>query len=361
MKSSSRRAAAGGRFLAHALLAGALGLSGCASAGDEPVRATEATAPAPPMTASSPPPPTQRAMVEEAPSAPEPVALPPQGRIDQGGWGYLIEKLVADGVPRERALATFSDPRVPPFDELLFNINPRESRALYRNFLKARSVARAKRCRAEHADAFERAERAEKVPASVVAAILYVETHCGENTGSEVILYRLARLAMANEPQNLERNFDRNATVKGVRNAALEEKTRQRAKYLEDLFYPEVRATFEIADRLQIDPLGIEGSGAGAFGYPQFLPTSYLNHGVDGNGDGRISLYDVDDAAASAARYLAQNGWKPGISYAEKRRVIWHYNRSDAYIDTILSLAKRLEASPAREAAKKSSSLASGR
>jgi len=149
---------------------------------------------------------------------------------------------------------------------------------------------------------------------------------------------------MANEPKNLEMNIARNSTLKGVRDAVLEQRTRDRAKYLEDLFYPEVRATFEIADRQQIDPLDIRGSGSGAFGYPQFLPTSYLRHGVDGDGDGVVSLYDVSDAASSAAHYLAVYGWKPGISQAEKRQVIWHYNRSEAYIDTVLGLAARIDA-----------------
>jgi hypothetical protein len=75
---------------------------------------------------------------------------------------------------------------------------------------------------------------------------------------------------------------------------------------------------------------------------PQFLPTSYLNHGVDGNHDGVISLYDPDDAIPSCAKYLAAHGWKPGITYEQQRRVIWDYNHSDAYIDTVLSLASSL-------------------
>jgi len=70
-----------------------------------------------------------------------------------------------------------------------------------------------------------------------------------------------------------------------------------------------------MAERSKIDILAMRGSGAGAFGYPQFLPTSYLRYGADGNGDGRIRLDDMDDAAASCARFLAQNGWRPGLSW----------------------------------------------
>ena len=116
-----------------------------------------------------------------------------------------------------------------------------------------------------------------------------------------------------------------------------------RARYLDDTFYPEVKAVFEIARREKIDPVGLVGSGAGAFGYPQFLPTSYIQHAADGNGDGHISLYDPADAAASCANYLARHGWRPGLSEQEQRAVIWRYNRSDAYIDTVLTLSHRIE------------------
>ena len=94
--------------------------------------------------------------------------------------------------------------------------------------------------------------------------------------------------------------------------------------------------------RMGIDALGIRGSIAGAFGLPQFLPSSYLKFDTDGNGDGRVSLYDPEDAIASCARYLKENGWRPGIDRAQKRKVIWTYNRSTPYIDTVLALADRL-------------------
>jgi membrane-bound lytic murein transglycosylase B len=126
---------------------------------------------------------------------------------------------------------------------------------------------------------------------------------------------------------------------------AIPERVRARAAYLERTFYPEVRGLFTIAEQQRLDPLAMQGSGAGAFGYPQFLPTSYLRYGTDGDGDGRVSLFDMNDAAASCARFLKQNGWRPGLTLAEQRRVLWQYNRSDAYIDTILDLNREI-ASP---------------
>lgn len=257
------------------------------------------------------------------------------------GWDYLVDKLVADGVDRRRVLRAFTDPRVEPFTGLDFGLYPREPRSLYRGFTRPASIALARRCRAKHAETLRAAEREFGVSGSVVAAIIHIESGCGRNTGSHVVLYRLARLAMANEPANVRRNVIRH--TRGARSPdEIERLTRERARYLENTFYPEVLATFQIADKLDIDPLGIRGSGSGAFGIPQFLPRSYLSYAVDGNGDGRITLYDPEDAIPSCANYLAAHGWRPGLTRAQQRRVIWHYNRSDSYIDAVLAVAERL-------------------
>lgn len=258
------------------------------------------------------------------------------------GWAWLVERLAGDGVPHERAAAAFADPRIPAFDGLFFRVEPREPASMYRAVLTPRSVAGAIACRDEHGSAFDAAERVEGVSGNVVAAILHVETRCGRNTGNSVVLHGLARLAMANEPENRELNVRRTAARGDEIDEALAERVRARAAVLEGMFYPEVRATFEVADRLGIDPLDLLGSPSGAFGNSQFLPTSYLRHGADGDGDGAIDLFVIEDAAASTARFLAANGWRDGLSRAEQRRVIWHYNRSDAYIDAVLALSDRI-------------------
>lgn len=260
------------------------------------------------------------------------------------GWTYLIDRLVADGLDPGRVMRIFDDPRMEPFDGLEFGLNPREPHALYRGFLKAPSLAAARRCRREHAEALEGAERATGVSASLVAAILHVETGCGRNMGASPLVYRLARLAMANEPRNLAENMERLAGDDP--SPELAQQVKARARYLEDTFYPEVRAVFELSDRIRVDPLELRGSGSGAFGAPQFLPTSYLRFGMDGSGDGRVDLFDIDDASASCANYLAAQGWKNGLTDKQRRAVIWRYNRSDAYVSTVLALARSLDGRP---------------
>jgi peptidoglycan lytic transglycosylase B len=257
----------------------------------------------------------------------------------EGSWSYLVDKLAGDGIDRERAVRLFSDPRMPPFTGLDFSLGAHEPRALYRPLLRPPSLAAARRCRAEYASSFEATERQTGIPASVIAAILHVETGCGRNTGSSPIVYRLARLAMANEPANLRANVERIAGGDAER----AQQVRARARYLEDTFYPEVRAVFDLADRLGMDPLALRGSTSGAFGVPQFLPTSYLRYATDADGDGRADLFDVADAAASCARYLAAEGWHQGLSPSDRRAVIWRYNRSDAYVATVLAIAGAIE------------------
>lgn len=263
------------------------------------------------------------------------------------GWTFLIDKLERDGIPRARAEQVFRDDRVDPFDGLQFSLRPRESQSLYRNLRTRRTAARARLCLMEYASTFDAAERRFGVPAHVVASIIQVESACGANTGHSRILPALARLAMAAEPVNLARNIDR-LTLLSPEPFVVSDFAHWRAQHLEDMFYPEVKATFEIADRLRLDPLEMRGSGSGAFGIPQFLPRSYLWYGVDGDGDGHVSLYHPVDAIPSCANYLQQYGWRGDLSHAQQRNVIWGYNHSDAYIDTVLAVAREI-AGPARQ------------
>jgi membrane-bound lytic murein transglycosylase B len=60
---------------------------------------------------------------------------------------------------------------------------------------------------------------------------------------------------------------------------------------------------------------------------------------VDGNNDGTIDLYTIDDAIFSVANYLRANGW--GEDLRQKRAAVFHYNNSQAYVDAVLTLASK--------------------
>src|SRR5439155_1506340 len=140
-------------------------------------------------------------------------ASPAAADDDHRGWRYLVAKLEADGVPAAEVVAAFGDPRVPRFDGLYFSLAPREPAALYRALLRPASVVQARRCRDRWTAALADAERWYGVPASVVAAILHVESGCGHYTGRSLLLPGLARLAMANEPANVDAYIDAVLTI----------------------------------------------------------------------------------------------------------------------------------------------------
>ncbi len=75
----------------------------------------------------------------------------------------------------------------------------------------------------------------------------------------------------------------------------------------------ELVAALRILDLNRTTPDRLTGSWAGAMGHTQFMPTTYLRHAVDGDGDGRADIWtSAPDALASTGQYLRTLGWRPG-------------------------------------------------
>src|SRR6266852_6284281 len=75
-------------------------------------------------------------------------------------------------------------------------------------------------------------------------------------------------------------------------------------------------------------------SSAGAIGWMQFMPSTWLRWGVDANGDGVADPWNPEDAVFSAARYLAAAGGATDIY-----RGVFAYNHADWYVREVLGLA----------------------
>jgi membrane-bound lytic murein transglycosylase B len=118
------------------------------------------------------------------------------------------------------------------------------------------------------------------VPGAIIAAIVGVETSYGRQTGRFRVLDALATLAFDYPP---------------------------RAAY----FRGELEQLLLLAREKGVDLRTATGSYAGAMGAPQFMPHSYRAFAVDGDGDGKVDLWnDWPDIVASVAHYLAANGWR---------------------------------------------------
>jgi membrane-bound lytic murein transglycosylase B len=131
----------------------------------------------------------------------------------------------------------------------------------------------------EHVDLLNRVEAETGVPASVIAAIIGVETSYGKITGSYRVLDALYTLGFHYPP---------------------------RAAFFRD----ELKHLFRLAGEEQLEIGALKGSYAGAMGWGQFIPSSYRNFAVDGDGDGRRDLWNsLPDIVASVANYFVEHGW----------------------------------------------------
>ncbi len=183
-----------------------------------------------------------------------------------------------------------------------------------------------------------------KVPKEVITAVMWVETKHGRITGNHHIASVYLSAAMADQPEYIEMNLENlHEQWDGADDElpALEEKIKSRARRKASWALSQLLALERMRDNTDIDIMELEGSWAGAFGWSQFLPSSYMSWAVDGNRDNTTDLFNVHDAACSIANYLSENGW--GKTRKSRRSAVFHYNNSSDYVDAVLTLAARLQ------------------
>ena len=76
-------------------------------------------------------------------------------------------------------------------------------------------------------------------------------------------------------------------------------------------------------------------SSAGAIGWMQFMPSTWLRWGTDADGNGLADPWDPVDAIYSAARYLAASGAATDI-----RQAVFSYNHAWWYVNDVMGLAQ---------------------
>ena len=148
----------------------------------------------------------------------------------------------------------------------------------------AQRIAAGQDMQRRYAQVLAAAERRYGVDPYVVLAIWGMETSYGQFTGGKNVVRSLATLAYGSSRK--------------------------------DFFRTELLIALTILQQGHISYPAMNGSWAGAMGQPQFMPSSFLKHAVDYDGDGHKNIWtSIPDAIASTANYLADYGWQRGMTW----------------------------------------------
>jgi len=141
-----------------------------------------------------------------------------------------------------------------------------------------------------HEDVLSQVTADTGVPEEIILGILGVETVFGKRIGSYRVLDALYTLAFGYPKRS-------------------------------SFFKAELEKFLEVAEKEHLDIYSIKGSYAGAIGYCQFMPSSYLAYAKSYDDDNSKNLMEPNDAIASVANYLASHHWEGGNIITLKAQV----------------------------------------
>ncbi|MBR7628567.1 lytic murein transglycosylase B [Aeromonas popoffii] len=223
----------------------------------------------------------------------------------RGGWLALaLCSLTASAAPEPARLALLAEQQQVPLAELqaataqarlrqevLDTISrPWEAKPWHRYrplFVTPDRIRDGQQFWQQHATTLARAEQIYRVPASLIVAIIGIETFYGRQMGRHSVLDSLYTL--------------------GFHYPAREE-----------YFAKEFAQLVLLAKEEKWPLTRLKGSYAGAMGMGQFMPSSYRHYAVDFDGDGKRDLFaNPVDAIGSVANYFAEHQWRWGESAVE--------------------------------------------
>ena len=255
----------------------------------------------------------------------------------------LISFLVSTGLPEQDVKLFFQDIRTEYYKNLLVDKLPSTKHSSSHSFVKRNEIKRLSTDQflKEYNEYLENAEKIYNVDKETIAAVLYVETKFGKFIGRYSIFNTLTSLAIANEEHSLDTLYNRI----DQKYSKYSDKRRSNLKkyYKKYAARKSLLAKMELANLIKIqlnnetDIHEISGSYAGAFGYPQFMPSSFLKYGVDGDNDGIVDLFNFPDAIYSIANYLSEKGWD--TDHRAKRLALLRYNYSKKYVNDVFACA----------------------
>ncbi|SRR4030042_2478539 len=151
-----------------------------------------------------------------------------------------------------------------------------------KDFFSEESIKNGKKFIDDNLNVLDSAEDKYGVPKEIIIAIIRIESNFGQFEGKYYIVNALATMAYQ---QNL------------IGKSRIDWKK-------------ELRIFLAICKNNEIGIFDYKGSRAGCFGLVQFLPSSYESFAVDGNGDTKVDLFNIEGAVYSASNYLYEMGWR---------------------------------------------------
>ncbi len=279
------------------------------------------------------------------------LTLPASSAAD---WSPLITRLAADGFNEQALQELFARPQAQfepgamggKLESLLRNRLPLSEppgpssakNGVMNSLLKDPILAKARSFLIENRPILETIHALYGVPKEIVVSILLIETRLGEYLGEKLAFNRLASMALCTDLEKI-----RPYVSPRLLTARTEEYAQERCQAKAEWAYQELRALLDYSEKTGLDPLSIPGSTYGAIGLCQFMPSNIFPFGVDADQDGRIDLFAKDDALHSIANYLRGHGWSGDMPRRAQQKVIYAYNHSTVYVNTVLAVADRLK------------------
>lgn len=209
-------------------------------------------------------------------------------------------------------------------------------------YVSPKYVALGRQFLIDNQEQFDRLSQLYPVPREAITAILTIETKLGTYQPRYNVLQTFVSMAAVSNAEFWDE------LVKTYGDKYPELKTPEgRTKALKrgQWATSEMIAYLGLCEQLNLDPFNQKGSFSGAMGPGQFMPTSFVRFGVDGDADGVKNPFSMNDMLASIANYLTLAGWNSDSETA-KRQAVWSYNHHEVYVNSVLNLAAELATPP---------------
>lgn len=262
--------------------------------------------------------------------------------------GYLETK----GFNRDDLKRIFSDPRIEIYPEIaVVGFTPPTISDTSEFIQEKINLYSTQRFMKKYKYYLDLAEKKYGVEKEAIVSILMIETSLGNDIGNHSVFNVLSSMALSNEEKskkaivkyvNSPRRINNNPhSLSPKQKAQLIDKFHARAIRRSEWAKEELAVLIYLHLNNNLDILSLVGSHAGAFGYPQFIPSSAQKYGIDANNDGMVDLYNFPDAIMSVANFLQKKGWDSDKD--NKKNALRCYNNNSNYVNSILSTADSIK------------------